>query len=83
MQSTPFKKSNPLLQMGGVISNDEEEITKKNGRERVCKEERYLQTIKKAPRVGFEPTTKWLTATYSTAELSRNIKILYTEKRYL
>lgn len=22
-----------------------------------------------APRVGFEPTTKWLTATYSTAEL--------------
>ncbi len=26
-----------------------------------------------APAVGFEPTTKWLTATYSTAELCRNI----------
>ena len=23
-----------------------------------------------APRTGFEPVTKWLTATYSTAELS-------------
>lgn len=32
-----------------------------------------------APDVGFEPTTKWLTATYSTAELIRNKlkKILY------
>jgi hypothetical protein len=27
-----------------------------------------------APAVGFEPTTKWLTATYSTAELCRNLK---------
>ena len=26
---------------------------------------------KMAPAVGFEPTTKWLTATYSTAELCR------------
>ena len=26
-----------------------------------------------APPVGFEPTTKWLTATYSTTELRRNI----------
>ncbi len=26
-----------------------------------------------APPVGFEPTTKWLTAIYSTAELLRNI----------
>ena len=25
-----------------------------------------------APRVGFEPTTKWLTATYSAIELPRN-----------
>ena len=25
-----------------------------------------------APAVGFEPTTKWLTATYSTAELCRS-----------
>ena len=30
--------------------------------------------IKKvAPDAGFEPATKWLTATYSTAELIRNI----------
>ena len=26
-----------------------------------------------APAVGFEPTTKWLTATYSTAELCRSV----------
>lgn len=26
-----------------------------------------------APDAGFEPATKWLTATYSTAELIRNI----------
>lgn len=26
--------------------------------------------------VGFEPTTKWLTATYSTAELIQTIKIV-------
>ena len=25
-----------------------------------------------APALGFEPRTKWLTATYSTAELCRN-----------
>ena len=29
--------------------------------------------IKMAPAVGFEPTTKWLTATYSTAELCRSV----------
>ena len=28
--------------------------------------------IKMAPAPGFEPGTKWLTATYSTAELCRN-----------
>ena len=28
-----------------------------------------------APAVGFEPTTKWLTATYSTAELRRNLVV--------
>ncbi len=28
-----------------------------------------------APAVGFEPTTKWLTATYSTAELCRSVLI--------
>lgn len=26
-----------------------------------------------APAAGFEPATKWLTATYSTAELCRNV----------
>ena len=26
-----------------------------------------------APALGFEPRTKWLTATYSTAELRRNV----------
>ena len=29
-----------------------------------------------APAAGFEPATKWLTATYSTAELCRNIQHL-------
>ena len=28
-----------------------------------------------APRIGFEPITKWLTATYSTIELPRNILV--------
>lgn len=28
-----------------------------------------------APDAGFEPATKWLTATYSTAELIRNLFI--------
>ncbi len=28
-----------------------------------------------APDAGFEPATKWLTATYSTAELIRNIAV--------
>ena len=28
-----------------------------------------------APAAGFEPATKWLTATYSTAELCRTISI--------
>ena len=27
-----------------------------------------------APRIGLEPITKWLTATYSTIELPRNKK---------
>ena len=31
--------------------------------------------IRLAPAVGFEPTTKWLTATYSTAELCRSVFI--------
>ena len=31
--------------------------------------------IKMAPALGFEPRTKWLTATYSTAELCRSIVI--------
>lgn len=36
-----------------------------------------------APDAGFEPATKWLTATYSTAELIRNMlkkKSHYREK---
>ena len=28
---------------------------------------------KMAPALGFEPRTKWLTATYSTAELCRSV----------
>lgn len=28
-----------------------------------------------APEIGFEPTTLWLTATCSTAELLRNINV--------
>ena len=28
-----------------------------------------------APALGFEPRTKWLTATYSTAELCRSVDI--------
>ena len=32
-----------------------------------------------APDVGFEPTTKWLTATYSTAELIRNKNAIIIE----
>ena len=28
---------------------------------------------KMAPTAGFEPATKWLTATYSTAELCRSV----------
>ena len=31
---------------------------------------------KMAPALGFEPRTKWLTATYSTAELCRNASML-------
>lgn len=31
------------------------------------------EKLKMAPQIGFEPTTKWLTAIYSTAELLRNI----------
>ena len=34
---------------------------------------RSIFKIKMAPAVGFEPTTKWLTATYSTAELCRSV----------
>ena len=32
-----------------------------------------IKAKKMAPTAGFEPATKWLTATYSTAELCRNI----------
>ena len=32
-----------------------------------------IRKRKLAPAVGFEPTTKWLTATYSTIELRRNL----------
>ena len=32
--------------------------------------------IKMAPALGFEPRTKWLTATYSTAELCRSVVFL-------
>lgn len=32
-----------------------------------------MEAKKMAPAVGFEPTTKWLTATYSTAELCRSV----------
>ena len=28
-----------------------------------------------APNVGFEPTTKWLTVTYSATELIRNVLV--------
>ena len=28
-----------------------------------------------APAAGFEPATKWLTATYSTAELCRSVSM--------
>ena len=40
-----------------------------------------MKTVDKkmAPRVGFEPTTKWLTATYSAIELPRNVIILILE----
>ena len=31
---------------------------------------------KMAPALGFEPRTKWLTATYSTAELCRSVSML-------
>ena len=33
----------------------------------------YCKAIKMAPALGFEPRTKWLTATYSTAELCRSV----------
>ena len=33
----------------------------------------FIWAKKMAPAPGFEPGTKWLTATYSTAELRRNI----------
>ena len=36
-----------------------------------CTREMFFRRGDMAPAVGFEPTTKWLTATYSTAELSR------------
>ena len=35
----------------------------------------YCKAIKMAPALGFEPRTKWLTATYSTAELCRSVDI--------
>ena len=33
-----------------------------------------------APDAGFEPATKWLTVTYSTAELIRNKYKIFTKK---
>ena len=38
-----------------------------------------FQGKKMAPALGFEPRTKWLTATYSTAELCRNNKMAERE----
>lgn|GEM_PF-1497043 len=36
-----------------------------------------------APAPGFEPGTKWLTATYSTAELRRNLYVIcHEQQRY-
>ena len=35
----------------------------------------YCEAIKMAPALGFEPRTKWLTATYSTAELCRSVNV--------
>ena len=39
-----------------------------------------IDTKKMAPAAGFEPATKWLTATYSTAELCRSVQcqLIYT-----
>ena len=36
----------------------------------------FYQDKKMAPAAGFEPATKWLTATYSTAELCRSVSIV-------
>ncbi len=37
-------------------------------------EARIMRLKKMAPAAGFEPATKWLTATYSTTELCRSMK---------
>ena len=36
-------------------------------------EKSEIKAKKMAPAAGFEPATKWLTATYSTAELCRSV----------
>gem|GEM_PF-3569816 len=35
-----------------------------------------------APAAGFEPATKWLTATYSTAELCRSVSMFLNIVRF-
>lgn len=41
---------------------------------------RVRLSIKLAPAAGFEPATKWLTATYSTAELCRSVSLKPNEE---
>ena len=41
-------------------------------------EGRISRKMKMAPAPGFEPGTKWLTATYSTAELCRSMNISFS-----
>ena len=38
--------------------------------------------VKMAPAAGFEPATKWLTATYSTAELCRSVSMFLNIVRF-
>ena len=40
----------------------------------------FFENFEVAPARGFEPLTKWLTATYSTAELRRNAIEIITKK---
>jgi hypothetical protein len=43
-----------------------------SGKEKALRRVSPQGFYKLAPAVGLEPTTKWLTATYSTIELRRN-----------